>query len=313
MIALGVLDLSLAISSVVGGSPGPATTALATTTTPHVLVVVEENVGYDAVIGSTKAPYINSLAKSYVNATSWYGVRHPSLPDYLALVSGSTQGVTNDCTTCGPFAGPSLGGQLSSAGIPWKAYMESMPSACYTGGTYGSYAKKHNPFVYFSDVLGSTCASHVVPFTSFKPQMTGAHPPAFAWVTPNLLNDMHDGTVQAADTWLKNNIAPILGSAWFTNYASTFILTMDEHTGDTTGCCSGSVGGHVLSLVVSNRARGVGRVTSNGDLYGTLRSIEGTYSLALRGAAGSSVHGDLRAYFGRLPSATATPVPLPRQ
>ena len=271
----------------------------ATTAQPHVLVVVEENVGYSAVIGRTAAPYINSLARTYANDSTWYGVRHPSLPNYLAMTSGSTWGVTNDCTTCGPFAGPSLGGQLSAAGIPWRAYLESMPSACYTGGYYGAYAKKHNPFVYFKDVVGtSSCASHVVPFTSFKNDMAGTHPPSFAWVTPNLNDDMHDGTVTAADTWLKTNIAPVLASAWFQNYASTFVLAMDEHTGDGSGCCSGSVGGHVVMVVVSKRAHGVGTVSITGDQYGTLRAIEETYGLALRGAATGSLHGDLRLYFG---------------
>ena len=133
---------------------------------PHILVVIEENHAYGSIIGSSAAPYINSLANSNQLATASYGTRHPSLPNYLALTSGSTHGVTDDCTGCGPFAGPDLGGELNAAGIPWAAYMETMPSACSTVATSGAYAKKHNPFVYYSDVLGSACASHVVPMPS---------------------------------------------------------------------------------------------------------------------------------------------------
>ncbi len=278
---------------------------------PHVLLVMEENQGYSAVIGNASAPYINSLAKSYASASAWYGIRHPSLPNYLAAVSGSTWGITTNCTTCGPFSGPSLGGQLSAAGVPWKAYMESMPSACYTGASSGAYVKRHNPFVYFSDVLGASCASHVVPFTSFSSDLAGGSAPAFAWVTPNLNDDMHDGTVQTGDTWVKNHIGPILSSPWFTQHPSTVIITMDERSGDSSGCCSTATGGHVPMVVISNKAKGAGVLTTPGDLYGTLRSIEKTYGLGLLKSGSNAVHGDLSAYFGGVTTPTPTPTMSP--
>jgi len=300
----GVLGLgALALSTTAVFWDGGASAVIAR---PHVLVVMEENKGYGAVIGSASAPYINSLAKTYASDTSWYGVRHPSLPNYLAVVSGSTWGITTDCTTCGPFAGPSLGGQLSAAGIPWKGYLESMPSACYAGASSGAYVKRHNPFAYFKDVLASSCSSHVVAFTSFGSDLASSAAPDFAWVTPNLNDDMHDGTVSTGDTWLKNHIGPILSSPWFTNHESTLIITMDEHTSDNTGCCNGSTGGHVPLVIVSNHARGVGSFSSSGDLYGTLRSVEKSYGLGLLGATATTVHGDVSAYFGGLTNPTAS-------
>jgi len=276
----------------------------ATRPNPHVLVVLEENHEYSSIIGSSSAPYINSLANQYGLATNWYATRHPSLPNYLALTSGSTQGVTDDCTSCGPFSGTSLGGELSTAGIPWKAYMETMPSNCYTGGTSGSYAKKHNPFVYYSDVLGSTCASHVVPFTNFNGDMTGTSPPDFAWVTPNLDNDMHDGSIATGDTWLKTNIAPVLASPWFANNG-IFILTWDE--GSSSTGFNGSSGGHIVTVVVSSLSSQ--HLTVGGNHYGTLRAIEGAYGLSTLGAASNSANGDLSPLFPSFVSPTPTPTP----
>jgi len=289
----------LAIAADAGHSPVQPVEA-ATTSPPHILVVVEENKGYSAVIGSPSAPYINSLAKTYASASAWYGVRHPSLPNYLAWIAGSTLGVTTDCTTCGPFSNTSFGGQLSHAGVSWRAYMQSMPSPCYSSD-YGLYAKKHNPFMYFQDVAGSSsCATHVQPFTHFATDLSRGTLPSFVWVTPNLDDDMHDGSVGAADKWLKTNIAPILTSAWFTQHRSTLIITMDENDAAPTGTCclSSADGGRVPLVIVSNTARGVGSFGSSGDHYGLLRSLEEAYALPLLGSASYSSNGDVFKYFG---------------
>ena len=130
---------------------------------PHVLIVLEENKGYAAVMSG--APYLDGLAKAYLNSSSWFGVDHPSAPNYVALLSGSTQTVVGDCTppNCGPYNVTSLPGQLAAAGIPWTAYMESMPTPCYAGSTFGLYAEKHDPFMYFDDVLKNNCAKSRAP------------------------------------------------------------------------------------------------------------------------------------------------------
>jgi phosphatidylinositol-3-phosphatase len=273
--------------------------------TPHVIVLMEENKGYAATLGScTSDPYLCGLASSYASATSWYGVAHPSVPDYLAIDSGSTQGVTTDCTSCGPFTATDLGGQLTAAGIPWTAYMESMPSACYTGvgGLPSSvYTKRHNPFVYFADVLDNGCAAHVLQYpgaSSLVATLNGAGAPDFVWISPNLRDDMHSGSVTAGDDWLQANLAPVLSSPWFTSGNATVIVTMDEDDEDDTGCCGDAAGGLIPMVVISNAASGKGSLALIGDHIGTLRTIEETYGLGYLGGAASPADGDLLPLFG---------------
>jgi phosphatidylinositol-3-phosphatase len=293
--------------SVTGAAISGATVSYrsASTPTPHVMVIMEENRGYAATLGSCSAdPYFCGLASNYASATSWYGVSHPSLPNYLAIDSGSTQGQTTDCTACGPFSATDLGGQLSAAAIPWTAYMESMPSACYTGAGNTStdpYAKKHDPFVYFSDVLNNGCAQHVLPYpgaSNMISALDSASAPSFVWITPNQLDDMHDGSVTAGDTWLQANLGPVLASPWFTGGNATVIVTMDEQTSNNTGCCGDAAGGHIPMVVISNAASGKGALTTAGDHYGTLRTIEEVYGLGYLGAASDPMNGDLLALFG---------------
>ena len=253
---------------------------------------MEENKGYAATLGSCSAdPYLCSLASTYASDTNWHGVSHPSLPNYLAITSGSTQGCTSDGCPTG-LGATDLGGQLNAAGIPWTAYMESMPSACYSGGSSGTYARKHNPFVYFTDTA-SSCAAHDVPYPGSAGLVSALHSssaPSFVWITPNLVNDMHDGTVQQGDAWLQANLAPVLSSSWFTKFDSTVIVTMDEAGGTN----------QVPTVVISNTAKTRGQVATSGNHYGTLRSIEEAFGLPRLGGAASGANGDLTGLFGKL-------------
>src|SRR5213082_1001657 len=101
----------------------------------HVFVIVMENHSYGEIIGTSAAPYINSLLPSGALATNYTAVAHPSLPNYLALAGGSTFGVTTDCTTCWVNAS-NIGDSLESAGSTWKAYEESIPWACFVRESY---------------------------------------------------------------------------------------------------------------------------------------------------------------------------------
>ena len=276
-------------------TPAPTVTPTPTATPtpnpsgrPHVMVVMEENKGYAATLGTCSAdPYYCSLASTYATYTGWHGVGHPSQPNYFAVTSGSTQGCTSD--TCGAFGGPSLGSQLNAAGISWTAYMESMPSACDTSNA-GGYVVKHDPFVSSSAV--TDCAAHVLPYpgaTSIASSLDLSNP-SFVWITPNLTDDMHSGTVQQGDAWLKANLAPVLASRWFTNFDATVIVTMDEGDSGTTN--------QIPTVVISSTAKGQGAVTTSGNHYGTLRAIERAYGLTLLGGAASGVNGDLAGSFG---------------
>ena len=114
----------------------------------RVFVIVLENREYGQVIGASEAPYLNRLARRGTLATHYFAISHPSLPNYLAIIGGSTFGIHTDCTSCSA-SGLSLPQQLGKADVDWRAYMQGMPRSCYLGGHSGDYAKKHNPFYYF--------------------------------------------------------------------------------------------------------------------------------------------------------------------
>ncbi|HVC42967.1 MAG TPA: alkaline phosphatase family protein [Candidatus Saccharimonadales bacterium] len=267
-------------------TPSPTTNPQA----PHVMVIMEENKGYAATLGSCNAdPYLCSLASTYASFTNWSGTGHPSLPNYLGIDSGSMQGCASDGCP-GPYAATDLGGQLSAAGIPWAAYMESMPSPCDTASSAGLYVKRHDPFVFFNDVLQNGCANNVVPYPgagAFVSALDTAAAPQFVWVSPNLNNDMHDGTVAQGDAWLQANLAPVLSSSWFTNFHSTVIVTMDENDAQPS-----PAGGQIPMVVISNAAHGQGAIAAPGNAYGTLRAIEEAFGLGYLGAAADPSNGD---------------------
>ncbi len=246
---------------------------------PHVMVVMLENKGYAATLGTCAAdPYYCSLASGYASYTNWSGVSHPSLPNYLAFTSGSTQGCASDGCPTG-IGATDLGGQLSAAGIPWTAYMELMPSPCYGGGSSGGYARKHNPFAYFTDDAGQC---HVQPYpgaAGLVGQLNSGAAGDFVWVTPNLINDMHDGTVQQGDAWLSANIPAVLASSWFANNG-VVIVTMDEGDAGSTN--------QIPMVVISHTSRGQGAIATAGNHYGTLRAIEQWYGLGFLGAAATA-------------------------
>jgi phosphatidylinositol-3-phosphatase len=204
-------------------SPSPLPTPIASSTpdpspTPapaHVFLIVMENRSYSQAISSG---YVSKLAAQYAIATDYHGVSHPSLPNYLALTSGTTWGIADDGFHALPAGG--LGAQLTSAGIDWRAYMEGMSNGCFHSPY--PYALKHNPFAYY----GSACPSQVVPFTQFAADMAGISP-QFAWITPDLCHDGHDCSSTVADAWLSQTVPTILNSnAWQDN--GVLVITWDE-------------------------------------------------------------------------------------
>ena len=264
----------------------------------HVFVIVMENHEYGSVMGNPAAPYTNGLVARYGLATNYFAASHPSLPNYLALTAGSTFGIASDCTTCFVSA-TNIADQVERSGRSWKAYMEAMPVPCYTGASSGNYAMKHNPFIYYSDIRNNTarCTAHVVPFTQFWVDMsTGVGVvPNFVWITPNMCNDTHDCPVGTGDTWLRSVVPTITGSAAFRNGGVVFV-TWDEGA-SSAGCCSGSWGGHVATLVIAPNAISGFRSGTPENHYGLLRTIEDGFHLSHLGAAGWTSNLPLREYF----------------
>jgi phosphatidylinositol-3-phosphatase len=185
----------------------------------HVVIVVLENHAYGEVIQNAKAPYISSLATSGATLTQSFAVTHPSQPNYLALFSGSTQGLSSDSCPH-TYTGANLGQKLVAAGRSFAGYSESMPSDGYTGCTSGRYARKHNPWVNFTNVP----ASANLRYTRFPTDY--AQLPTVSFVIPNLCNDMHDCSVTTGDTWLKKNLDGY--AQWAKTHNSLLLLTFDE-------------------------------------------------------------------------------------
>ncbi|MBV9058974.1 MAG: acid phosphatase [Pseudonocardiales bacterium] len=227
----------------------------------HVVVVVMENHSYNEIIGSSSAPYINSLANGGAKFTQSFAVTHPSEPNYLALFSGSTQGLTNDSCPH-TYSGGNLGQQLISAGRTFIGYSESMPSDGYTGCTSGQYARKHNPWVNFTNVPSSSNLR----FSRFPTNYSTL--PSVSFVVPNLCNDMHDCSISTGDTWLKNNINSY--AQWAKNNNSLLILTFDED--------DSSQANHIPTVFYGQHVK-AGSYTEHITHYNVLRTIENAFAL----------------------------------
>jgi Carboxypeptidase regulatory-like domain/Phosphoesterase family len=306
-------------------SPAALTSAATAGGAPHIMVIVEENEGYTDVLGSSSpATYLKSLANTYASATNWYAVQHNSPHDYLDLIVGSDLGLPNGK----PYSTTTLVDELHSAGIPWKSYMESMPSNCFTGTTSnGLYDPNHNPFHYFtkySSSSGGWCNSAnlssegIVPYpgatgpNSLASDLDAANAPDFVFLVPNDCDEMHGGVstcanssnsqlIMAGDTWLNTNLAPVLNSTWF-QQNGIVIITWDEGS-DSSGCCGlRSPGGHIATIVVAAGNKGVGPFTTTGDHYGTLRALEEAYGVGSLGGSSNTVNGDLTGAFGKAPT-----------
>lgn len=221
-----------------GSSPSPTPGAI-----QHIVVVVEENKPAQSILGNPAAPYLNGLAQSSAQASRYSAVAHPSLPNYLALTSGTTAGITTDCNPPGGSCldtGPNLAQALDRAGRSWRMYAESMPAPCATADT-PLYAVKHNPFLYFPSVTSDPayCRSHDVPYDRLAADLaTTSSLPDFAFISPNLCDDMHDCSIAHGDAWLRDNIPRILESPAFTRQRSLLVITFDEgDSADNTVAC----------------------------------------------------------------------------
>jgi acid phosphatase len=225
----------------------------------HVFVLVEENHSYASVIGNSSMPYTNSLANQYALATQYYANRHNSLPNYFMLTVGDL--VTTDDTFSGIVTKDNVVRALTAAGKTWKIYAESLPNVGYKGPSVIPYARDHNPFAYFSDVLNSSSqASNIVPLTQLASDISNDTLPDYAMIVPDLANDGHDCPAEAGncsdtdklaniDKWVHTNVGPLITSSAFQN--SLLIYTWDESDIDDTT----NGGGHIATVLISPKVR----------------------------------------------------------
>jgi len=246
----------------------------------HVFLLILENREYQPGGGP---PYLARIARQGTLATEYFGVSHPSLPNYLALLSGSTHGITSDCTDC-LVNGRTLVDQLEAAGLSWGAFMEDMPSRCFTGSFSGLYAMKHDPFMYFPSIRNTPRrCDRVQPLSALAPLLRRGGVPNFTWITPNLCHDGHDCGTDAVDSFLRSFIPPILTSAAYRDRGALFI-TYDEGTTDA-GCCRLAHGGRVETVAIGAGIKRGSTLTAQLDHYSLLRSIEDGLGLPHLGGA----------------------------
>ncbi len=224
-----------------------------------------ENHSQSSVIGDKNAPYMNSLADNYAMAMNYYGVTHPSEPNYVAAISGSNWFI-NDDNPNNRFNHTNLVDQLEANGYTWGAYMEALPSDkgadYWPSSSQALYASKHNPFVLFTDIRSSIPRmQNVKPYTALSDDLKSeATTPNFAYIVPDQCNDMHGGVYspvaghpetpcpygstkddandaalkQKADAFVKEAVTEIMASpAWQSSPSAIFIVTDEnDYTGN---------------------------------------------------------------------------------
>ncbi|MGW2212812.1 alkaline phosphatase family protein [Streptomyces sp. NPDC001781] len=269
--ALALVAAAAWLWSGVGGS-SPAQAAASVPTPDHTVVVVFENHAYSQVIGSSSAPYINSLRTGGADLTASYGETHPSQPNYFALFSGSTQGITDDsCYTPGFSSAPNLASELIGAGKSWASYNETLPGQGSTTCSSGNYARKHNPWFGFSNVPTSTAKT----FTQFPADYSTL--PQVSFVVPDLCSDMHDCSVSTGDTWLKNKLGAY--ATWARTHNSLLVVTFDEDN---------RLSGNRIPTVLYGQPVTAGSTSSaTYNHYDLLRTLEDMHGLPHAGNAAS--------------------------
>ena len=281
----------------------------------HVFVIMMENTGVDALIGNANAPWINSAVATYGYATNYFGVTHPSQPNYIGITSGSTNGVTNDNDAIINVA--NIADQIEASGRTWKSYNQSL-SLC-NGNVLAHacgnqlYERKHNPFVTYQDIQTNPARlANNVDLTQLDADLASGNVPDYSFIDPDQCHDMHgrfngakpdtdpcsfnhvQSTIAAGDAFLKDTVGKIMSSsAWTGN--SVIFIQWDESDftnsgpigfGDTSGCCDSPTlngklngGGHVVSLVISHSNHTA--VTSDiaYNHYSVLRTIQEGWQL----------------------------------
>jgi acid phosphatase len=248
----------------------------------HVFVIVLENTTYQLAV---RQPYIASLARQYALATNYSDLGSPSLPNYLAMTSGSTWGISDDNYHKLPATG--LGTQLTTARVSWKAYFEGFTGDCFESPY--PYALKHNPFAYY----GGSCPSAIVPMTELATDLSG-DTPRLSWITPGMCNDGHDCGVGRADRWLSQTVPQITSSKAWKQGGALFVVW--DEAGDDGG------NGRVAMLVVAPGMRG--QLTKPMNHYSLLATISDRLGVARLGNAkqATSLQAQLEAAAAKSPT-----------
>lgn len=271
---------------------GPVAPVLpSSTVVPHVFIIMMENQDED-LIGSADAPRLTALAHQYGQPTNYYGVTHPSLPNYVASIAGDYFGTHSDSPSQ-RFDGPSIVNQLAAHGRSWKAYMESLPRPGFTGDYAPAasplYARKHDPFMLMTEVLRRPAwRSRVVPLSQLGTDLRRNRVPNLAYIAPNLCHDMHGASacsssnlVAVGDKYASSLVRSIMSSTAWRDDATIFVIWDEAETTSIAGCCAGAFlgGGRVPAIVIARQ--GVRHYTSSRayNHYSLLRTLQVVWHL----------------------------------
>jgi phospholipase C len=252
----------------------------------HIVMIIFENKGFETVIGNPLMPKFNELAQEYTLLTDYYAIRHPSLPNYLALIGGNTFRVSTDCIDCFIDA-PSLPELIEESRRTWKTYQEDMPEACFVGD-HAPYAQKHNPFMYFDGVRlnQSRCEQSVVPLTELNKDIEAGSFPNFMFITPNQCNNSHDCSLAVADAWLADLMATLTPALDKTGESYLLVVLFDEaQRPDGLGKLLEIGGGRIPVVLYSPLVRKGFEDSTRYNHYSLLKTISAAWGLPYLGHA----------------------------
>ena len=221
----------------------------------HIITIYFENHDYGEVIGNNEMPYFNRMARENVLFTQFYGVAHPSLPSYLAIISGDTFGIKKTCQDCF-FDKATLPDLIEASGRTWKGYFEGIPSPCFIGSE-GKYVQRHNPFIYFDPIRKDSrrCERSVISLDELDKDLEKGTLPSFVFIMPDLCSGGHDCGLNVSDGWLQDVMGKLLSSsALGDNYL--ILVAFEESDNDNSSCCGlpEKAGGRVAAFLVSPQA-----------------------------------------------------------
>jgi Phosphoesterase family len=236
-----------------------------------VMIVVLENTNYDDAV---EQPFMRSLTDRAALLTRFSAETHPSQPNYLALISGSTHGVRDNGNVS--IDAPHVGDLLEAKGLQWKVYAEGYPGNCYLGGKAGDYVRKHVPFLSFSNVQTNPArCARIVNAAQLSQDIQNGTLPNYSLYIPDERNDGHDTGVSYADEWLSTTFGPLLSDRRFMD-GLLFVLTFDE--GKTFPSSN-----HVLTLLFGDSVEPGARSDKSYNHYSLLRLVEDEFGLGTLG------------------------------
>ncbi len=234
-----------------------------------VLVIVLENTDYKEALS---LPYFSTLADRGALLTDYHAVAHPSQPNYVALIAGSTLGVKDDERVDFGSSTRHLGDLLEEKGLTWASYAQGYPGGCDTRRHIGRYARKHEPFISFKGVRADAArCARVKPASAFDADAAAGTLPDYALYVPDLSDDGHDTGSAHAARWLERVFGPRFDDPTFMKDLLV-VVTFDED--------GGTKSNRVYTVLLGPGVKAGARSAARYDHYSLLKTVETAFGLA---------------------------------